>query len=168
MQQVTFIGLNSISCHIASNLARAGYSVKGWNPILDCPFVRQAAAAEVDISPNLGDILDNADYILIYVDHLRTLESVLFRKGRIIDKAKVNALVINLTTVSQVAVRDIAEQLNLRGLRLINASFSGDETDADSGSLTLFVKGKTSDLNECYPLLQTISQSVIYDGDFSG
>jgi len=164
MQKITFIGLDSISCHIASNLARAGYFVKGWNPILDCPFVRQAAAAEVDVLPNLEDVLDNADYILIYVDHLRTLESILFRKGSIIDKVKINTLVINLTTISQTEAREIAQQLNLRGLRFINAPFSGNEIDANSANLTFFVQGKMSDLNECYSLFQTISESVIYDG----
>lgn len=165
MGQIAFLGLDSISCHLASHLARAGYVVQGWNPILDCPFVLQAAAAEVNVLPTLADALDDADYIFIYVDDLTTLESLLFKQGGVIEQTKIKVLIVNLTPIRITAAREIAKLLTNRGVRFLNALISGEEADADSGHLTLLVRGNLADFNECYSRFQAIGETVIYDGE---
>jgi len=165
MTKIAFCGLAGIGSFMASNLARHGYSVTGWNPTLDLAIVREAAAAEVDVVSSLAEAVQDADYIFVRVNDVN-VEDFLLQDGGIADYAKPNALIIECS-LGTYAISELAQKVQARNLRLIKAEIAEDYIAADRGDLIMTVKGNPTWFEECQFLFNVISKTVNYCQDLT-
>lgn len=165
MNNIAFIGLGVMGSPMASNLARKGHLIKGWNRTQDRPLVRQAAAAKVIITPTIAEAVKDADNIFICVSDIKDVKSVIFGKDGIAENAKHNALIVDFSTIGATAVCDIAAKLEEHDLRFMDAPISGGDVGAQNGTLTIMVGGNNSDFEQCKPYFEAMGETVVHCGE---
>jgi 3-hydroxyisobutyrate dehydrogenase len=164
VKTVAFIGLGVMGSPMAINLLKSGYLVKGWNRTSDRHLVTQAKVAGVIITNTIAEAVQDADIIFICVSDVEDVKSVIFSEQGISNNAKSNALIVDFSTIGQIAACEIGNQLKSLQLRFMDAPVSGGDVGAQRGTLTIMVGGEKADFEECLPLLETMGQKIVHCG----
>lgn len=167
MEQVAFLGLGTMGAPMAAHLARAGFSVRGWNRNADRPDVKVAAEAGVEIAPTLEAALIDADVVLLSVSDTPDVEALLIGSGGAvgaIDLLRSGALVIDTSTISPRRTREIGARLATKGIDLVDAPVSGGSEGAQKAKLTVFLGGSDEAVTRARPLLAAFAPTVTHLG----
>jgi len=154
--RVAFVGLGTMGAPMASNLAAAGFDVRGWNRTADSPRVLAARQAGVAIEKTITDAVRDADVVCICVGDVADVEQVLFRAGGVAAGAPPTALVIDFSTIGPAAARDFGSRLLAAGLRFLDAPVTGGDVGARSGTLTIMVGGSPRDFDAAMPVFAAV------------
>ena len=164
-KQVAFLGLGLMGGSMAANLARHGFEVKAWNRTRDRAKVKIAADAGVTIVDSIQVAVKDAEIILTCVSDISDVEEVTLGEAGIINYAKANALIVDMSTIGSLAAKEIGKKLQQQNLRFIDAPVSGGDIGAQNGTLTIMVGGKRSDFQECLPLFEAMGKNITLCGD---
>ena len=165
MTKVAFLGLGLMGGFMAANLARHGYEVKAWNRTSDRPGVKIAADAGVNIVDSIRAAVEDAKIVFTCVGDVPDVEEVLLADAGVINHAKANTLIVDMSTIGSVAAKEIGQKLQQQNLRFMDAPVSGGDIGARKGTLTIMVGGKEEDFQECLPLLETMGKHITLCGD---
>lgn len=160
---IGFIGLGIMGRPMALNLIRAGYRLQVYarRPQAAQPLV-DAGAKSFD-SPQLA--ADQASLVITMVSDTADVEAVVFGPQGIIHGAAPNTIVVDMGTSSPAATRRMAEQLEAKGLEMLDAPVSGGEQGAIDGKLSIMVGGKKAVFETVLPVLQVLGECITYVGD---
>ncbi|MDJ1182544.1 NAD(P)-dependent oxidoreductase [Roseofilum casamattae] len=159
-QQLAFLGLGVMGGPMSANLARAGYSVKGWNRTPDRPGVEVAIAGGVEIVSSIAEAVATADVVFSCVGDVPDVEEVLCAPGGVTDFARPGTLVVDMSTIGPRSARAIYQTLEEKKLRFVDAPVSGGDIGAQQGTLTIMVGAREADFQECLPLFQIMGKSI--------
>jgi 3-hydroxyisobutyrate dehydrogenase len=162
-EQVGFVGLGIMGQGMARNLIKAGYTVHVWNRTASKMATLVAEGAKASSSP--ADVAAQCDTIVICVSDTPDVEAVVLGENGIIHGAKSGALVIDCSTISPQATRDIAAKLNEKGIHLVDAPVSGGSEGAARGTLTIMVGGTEADFQRALPVLQGMGKTITHIGE---
>ena len=161
---IAFLGLGLMGGSMAANLARQGSRVKAWNRTSDRPGIKIAAEAGATIVDSIQTAVEDAEIVFSCVGDVPDVEAVLLGDG-VINYARPNTLIVDMSTIGSVAAKNIAQQLQQRQLRFMDAPVSGGDTGARNGTLTIMVGGSEADFEECHPLLAAMGKNITLCGD---
>ena len=158
-----YIGLGLMGRPIALNLIRAGYSV--------AVFARRAASlvplthagATSYASPK--ELAQHCDLIFTNVSDSRDVEHVLLGDNGIIEGARSGTIVIDMSTISPMVTRRIAERLANKNIEMLDAPVSGGTQGAIDATLSIMVGGKAEIFELVLPILQAIGKNIVHVGD---
>lgn len=156
------IGLGTMGLPMALNLLQAGYSVTVHNR------TRQREEAALDrgatgaTSPQ--DAAQGAEIILTCVSDGPDVEAVVLGDRGILHGAKPGSVVIDLSTISPKVTRQIAAQLQGRGIAMLDAPVSGGSEGAQQGTLSIMVGGEAAVLERVRPVLGVLGQTITHVG----
>ena len=138
MTTVAFCGLGRMGAPMAARLLDAGHEVAVWNrtPERAAPLVERGAHHAV--SP--GDAAARAEVIVTMLADPAALEDVVFGDEGLAAGVSSGATLIEMSTVGQDVVRDVAGRLP-EGVDLLDAPVLGSVAQATDGSLKIFVGG---------------------------
>ncbi|MCP2732562.1 NAD(P)-dependent oxidoreductase [Limnofasciculus baicalensis] len=159
-KQIAFLGLGLMGAPMTANLARSGYPVKGWNRTPNHPGVRVAEFAGATIVSSIREAVETADIVFSCVGDVPDVEEVILGAGGVAESARPGTLVIDTSTISPDAARNIGEELKKRNLRFLDAPLSGGDIGAKKGTLTIMVGGDIADFEESKPLLEVIGKTI--------
>lgn len=159
-KQIAFLGLGVMGGPMTANLARSGFSVKGWNRTPNRPGVELAATAGAEIVSSVGEAVKSADYIFTCLGDVPDVEAVLLGSGGVAEFAKPGSLVVDFSTIGPDAVKKIAAELKQRNIRFMDAPISGGDIGAQKGTLTIMLGGDEADFNECKPMLEVMGKTI--------
>ena len=91
-------------------------------------------------------------------------KEVVFGENGIINSIKPGTIFIDHTTNSIEVIKDIAIQLNNKGVGVLDAPVSGGVEGAKTRDLTLLVGGDLSILNNARPVLDAMGKTVLHVG----
>ena len=160
--KVAFIGMGTMGAAMAANILNAGYALVVHNRTREKegPLVRQGA--ERADSP--AKAAKKADVIITCVSDTPDVEEVLLGDNGVIQGAKKGAVVVDMSTISPAATRDMAEALAQKGIRMVDAPVSGGSEGAEKGTLTVMLGGDPADVEEIRPLLSTMGKTITHVG----
>ena len=161
---IAFLGLGLMGGSMAANLARHGDRVKAWNRTGDRPGVKIAAEAGATIVDSIQAAVADAEIVFSCVGDVADVEAVLLGDG-VINYARPNTLIVDMSTIGSDAAKNIAHQLQQRQLRFMDAPVSGGDTGARNGTLTIMVGGSEADFKQCQPLLAAMGKNITLCGD---
>jgi 2-hydroxy-3-oxopropionate reductase len=162
-EKIGFIGLGIMGGGMARNLLKAGFDVHVWNRTPGRMDEFGAAGALKAADP--ADLASRCPVVMMCVSNTPDVEAVVFGPRGVIEGAKPGSLVIDLSTISPQATRDIASRLEERGMHMIDAPVSGGSEGAAQGTLTLMVGGKGKDVERAMPFFQAIGKRITHVGD---
>lgn len=159
MTTVAFIGLGNMGGPMAANLAKAGYSVRGFDL---APALRDEAAANgVTAAASAADAVAGADVV---VTMLPAGKHVLAVWSEIAGKAKKGALLIDSSTIDVDSARAAHAMAEKAGLMSVDAPVSGGTGGAKGATLTFMCGGADAAFAAAKPLLEKMGKKIVHCG----
>jgi 3-hydroxyisobutyrate dehydrogenase len=160
--RVAFLGLGTMGAAMAANLARAGFTVTGWNRTPG----RGAELADLGVSPadSPAHAVTGAGIVVVCVSDTPDVEAVLFGPDGVVAGAAPSTLVIDCSTIAPSGSWDFAARLGEHGIRLVDAPVSGGSEGARNATLTIFVGGDTADVEHARPVLAAMGRTITHVG----
>lgn len=160
---VAFIGLGAMGSAMASHLLAAGHRLRVYarRPEAMQPFVDRGAVACA--SP--AEAARGAQFVFTNVTATADVEQVLLGAGGVIETAAPGTIVIDHSTISALATREIAARLAAKGIEMLDCPVSGGVKGAQAATLSIMVGGKPDVLERARPLLEKLGTTITYIGD---
>src|ERR1700761_2044637 len=127
-ETVGFIGLGVMGAPVARNLLAAGYDVVAWNR--SGGPLEELAAAGARAVDGPGAVAREADVVISIVKDDAAVREVLGGPEGAIAAARPGGLVVDMSTVSPAAARELAEEAAARGVAFLDAPVSGGDVGA--------------------------------------
>lgn len=147
---------------MSSNLLKAGYEVTVWNRTASKMTPLVEAGAKPAKTPK--EVAMNSDIIVSMVTDSPDVKQVLLGPEGAINGAKAGDIFIDMSTISPIATKEIAEELGGKGMEMLDAPVSGGVIGANNGTLSIMVGGKQEVFEECKPLLEAMGKTITYIG----
>lgn len=165
-EKVGFIGLGIMGRGMAANLLKAGFSVRVWNRTTSRADELAAAGAQVGDSP--ADVAAQCDVTVVCVSDTPDVEAVILGENGVIHGARPGSLVIDCSTISPQATREIAAQLAEKDVQMLDAPISGGSEGAVNGTLSIMVGGDPAQFERARPIFEAMGKTIVHVGDQNG
>jgi 3-hydroxyisobutyrate dehydrogenase len=162
LKKIGFIGLGLMGTGMSKNILKAGYMVTVWNRTKSKmePLIELGAKA----AENPKEVAENSDIVICIVTDSPDVEEVLLGENGAIHGAKPGDIFIDMSTISPIATKKIADRLGEKNVKMLDAPVSGGVIGANNGTLSIMVGGNNKVFEECLPLLKTMGKTVTYIG----
>ena len=160
---IAFIGLGTMGAPMALNLLKAGHSVTAYNRTSGRTQSIVAAGGTVADSPKAAAA--TADIVITCVSDSSDVEAVVLGANGIIHSARPGTLLIDMSTISPIVTRRIAETLAQKDIAMIDAPVSGGSEGAEKGTLSIMMGGPTADIERAKPVLSAMGKTLTHVGD---
>ena len=161
-ERVGFIGLGIMGRGMANNLLKAGFKVRVWNRTASRMDTLVEAGAEAGSSP--ADVAANSDIIVTCVSDTPDVERVILGEDGVINGATAGSLVIDCSTISPQATREIAAKLAEKGIHMLDAPVSGGSEGAAKGTLSIMIGGDEDQYQRALPVFQAMGKTITHIG----
>lgn len=161
-ERIGFIGLGIMGKSMARNLLNAGFPVTVWNRTASKIEELAADGAEAASSP--ADVAGKSDIIITCVSDTPDVEQVILGEIGVIQGAKAGSLVIDMSTISPQATREIAAKLQEKDIHMLDAPMSGGSEGAAKGTLSIMVGGEAADVERAMPAFQAMGKTITHVG----
>ena len=161
-ERIGFIGLGIMGRGMARNLLEAGFDVRVWN--------RTAARMEQLISAGAGtgsdpaDVAAQCDIIITCVSDTPDVQEVILGQNGVIHGAQTGSLVVDMSTISPQATREIAGRLAEKGVHMLDAPISGGSEGAAKGTLSIMVGGQAGQVERAMPAFEAMGKAITHVG----
>ena len=160
--RVGFIGLGIMGQGMAHNLLKAGFSLTVWNRTTSKMEPLVAAGAQAAANP--AAVAMNSDVIVTCVGEASDVEAVILAPGGVLEGTSAGDLVIDCSTISPLATRQIAETLAQHKVNMLDAPVSGGSEGAAKGTLSIMVGSEATDFKRALPILQAMGRRIVHVG----
>lgn len=159
---IGFIGLGIMGRGMTHNLLNKGHRVTIWNrtPARMEEFVRVGATA----ANSPADLAAQCDVILICVSDTPDVEAVILGENGVFAGVKSGSLVVDHSTISPQATKEMAEKLREKGAAMLDAPVSGGSEGAAKGTLSIMVGGDERDFQRALPVLEAYGKTITHVG----
>jgi len=160
--KVAFIGLGTMGVGMSLNILKAGHEVTVHNRTREKEETVAKEGAQRAESPKAA--AEGAQIIVTIVSDTPDVEEVVLGTNGIIHGAAEGALVIDMSTISPAATRQISEELGKKGIKMLDAPVSGGSEGAQNGTLAIMVGGDAADFEKALPILESMGKTVTHVG----
>jgi 3-hydroxyisobutyrate dehydrogenase len=162
MKKIAFIGLGNMGGPMAQNLLKAGHQLHVFD--LQQAAIDQAAQHGAIGFSNAVEAVSQVDLVISMLPAGKhVLDLYLGENGIAKDLAK-DSLIIDCSTIDSSASVQLAEQLRLLNLRVLDAPVSGGVGGAKAGTLTFIVGGAAYDFEEAKEVLSAMGTKLFHAG----
>ncbi len=161
--KVGFIGLGVMGKRMARRIYEAGYTIKVFDIVEAALNEFKSLGFETGESP--GDVAEDADVVCMSLPNSKAVENVVLKEYGVLSKARPGTIIVDLSSITPKAIRDIYKKVSQKGVELLDAPVSGGSAGAEAGTLTIMVGGKKEVLEKVEPLLKVIGKTIYHVGD---
>ncbi|MCG6910543.1 MAG: NAD(P)-dependent oxidoreductase [Deltaproteobacteria bacterium] len=156
--KVAFIGMGTMGVGMALNILNGGYPLTVHNRTREkeAPVVAKGALA----AGSPAEAAEDADLIITCVSDTPDVEAVLLGENGVIHGAGKGSVVIDMSTISPAATRDMAAALAEKQIDMLDAPVSGGSEGAQKGTLAIMVGGDQTVFDRALPILETMGQTI--------
>jgi len=162
MANVGFVGLGTMGGRVARRLLDAGHTVTGYN--------RTASKAQwlVDAGMRLAgsprEVAEASDVAFSMVTNTAALRGVTEGRDGLLAGLRAGSVYVDMSTVSPAASRQLAQKVEAKGARMLDAPVSGSVVTLEEGKLTFMVGGDEATFANVKPILLDIGAKATYVG----
>ena len=160
--RIGYIGLGTMGGAMAENLIKAGYPLNVFNRTVS--KTEKFIALGARLAENPAEVARRSEVVFVNVSDTPDVLEVVLGKNGIIEGTHPGMIMVDLSTISASASRQIYEALKERGVDSLDAPVSGGDIGAINGTLSIMVGGDTSALEKVLPLLQVVGKTVTHIG----
>jgi len=159
---IAFIGMGTIGAPMARRLVRAGYDVTVHNRTREREEPVAEAGAKRAGSPK--EAAEGKDLVITMVSDTPDVEAVILGENGVIHGAQPGSIVVDMSTVSPSATREIAKRLAEKGVTMLDAPVSGGSEGAEKGTLSIMVGGEAGALERVRGVLEHLGKRITLVG----
>ncbi|WP_407926379.1 2-hydroxy-3-oxopropionate reductase [Gehongia tenuis] len=160
--KIGLIGLGIMGKPMAKNILKAGHSLMVYD--INRAAMDEVAAAGAQPAKDGREIGASCDVILTMLPNSPQVKEVMLGEGGVIETIREGAVFIDMSSINPLASKEIAEALEKKGVKMLDAPVSGGEPKAIDGTLSFMVGGDAEVFEACKPLLETMGSSVVRCG----
>jgi 3-hydroxyisobutyrate dehydrogenase-like beta-hydroxyacid dehydrogenase len=154
--------LGAMGSPLAKRIAGAGFELKVFDVLDERTRPLVELGAESSDSPK--DAAEGSEALVVMVATADQARGVLFGEGSAAEALPEGAAVVVMSTIGPEAVRELADNLDGRGLRTLDAPVSGGVARAERGDLLIMTGGPEDLFEELRPALEAMGSSVVHCG----
>ncbi len=160
--KIAFIGLGTIGIGMSLNILKAGHEVTVHNRTRRKE--EEVAKEGANRAPSPREAAEGAEIIVTMVSDTPDVEEVVLGENGVIHGAPQGAIIIDMSTISPAATRQMAEELGKKGIKMLDAPVSGGPEGAQNGTLAIMVGGDAADFKRALPILDAMGKTVTHVG----
>lgn len=159
MSTIAFFGLGHMGAPMAANLAEAGHSVRGFDPV---PALRAAAEDNGIATFESGtEAVTGAEVVITSLPNGAIVKSVY---DEVLPAASDGTLFIDTSTISVDDAREVNAAAAAKGFAQLDAPVSGGVKGAAAGTLAFMVGGDDAAVERARPVLEPMAGKVVHCG----
>lgn len=162
-KRVGFIGLGIMGKPMTLNLLKAGFEVTVYD--INKVAVEEVKAAGGFGAESLAEVAVNSDVMITMLPASHHVKSVVLGEEGLIHSTKEGSVIIDMSSISPVASKEIAAELAQKGIHMLDAPVSGGEPKAIDGTLAIMVGGNEYIFESVSPILHAMGTEVTLVGD---
>jgi 3-hydroxyisobutyrate dehydrogenase-like beta-hydroxyacid dehydrogenase len=161
--KVGFIGLGAMGLPMAKRIAGAGYK-------LSTTFHRNRAPADelaglgAQVRTTPAEVARDSDTVITILPADAELKETVFGGHGLLEGFSAGKILIEMTTGTAFAMREVETALAAKGVRTLDAPVSGGTPAAAGGTLTIMAGGDAALLEQVRPLLETMGKNILHVG----
>jgi 2-hydroxy-3-oxopropionate reductase len=161
MTNVGFVGLGIMGAPMAGHLIRGRHSVFLHSrsgvpkPLTDAGGIACASGREV---------AQKSDVVITMVPDTPHVEDVLFGENGVAKGLAKGKIVVDMSSISPIATKEFARQINALGCDYLDAPVSGGEVGAKAASLTIMVGGPEAAFAKVKALFELMGKNITLVG----
>ncbi len=160
--KVAFIGLGTMGIGMSLNILKAGNEVTVHNRTRQKE--EEVAKEGANRAPSPREAAEGAEIIVTMVSDTPDVAEVVLGANGAIHGAPQGAIVIDMSTISPAATRQMAEELSKKSIKMLDAPVSGGPEGAQNGTLAIMVGGDAADFEKALPILEIMGKTVTHVG----
>ncbi|MGO4956297.1 3-hydroxyisobutyrate dehydrogenase [Luteococcus sp. Sow4_B9] len=160
---VAFIGLGNMGAHMAANCAKAGFTVRGFDPVSEA----RTRAEEYGIinCASAAEAASQAQVVVTSLPNGKILLGALTGEDGLLAAAPAGTLFIDTSTVGVADCLAAREAVMGAGHTLVESPMSGGTVGAEKGTLTFMVGADDeADLERARPVLEAMGAKIVHCG----
>jgi 2-hydroxy-3-oxopropionate reductase len=160
---VGFVGLGTMGREMALNLLKAGFAVCAYDvrkEAIDDLITRGATGAE-----NPADAARDADIVISMLPDTPQVEEIVYAERGLLASPPRGRLLVDMSTISPVAVRRMHADLKAAGVEFLDAPVSGGPVGAKNASLSIMVGGDRDAFLRAEPYFQAMGTTITHVGE---
>jgi 3-hydroxyisobutyrate dehydrogenase len=161
-EKVGFIGTGIMGAPMAGHLLSAGHSLLVNSRTRSKAEELLSRGAKWAGTPR--EAAANSDFVFICVTDTPDVQKVILGKDGVIESARRGLVVVDHSTISPSATRQMAEALAAKGAALLDAPVSGGDVGAKNGTLSIMVGGDAAAFERARPLLSHMGKTIVHCG----
>ncbi len=161
--KVGFIGLGTMGREMAINLLKAGHDVCAYDvrkDAIDELLSHNASPAE---SPS--NAAADADIVISMLPDTPQVEEIVYGAQGLLEAPPRGRLIVDMSTISPVAVRRIHADLRDKGVDFLDAPVSGGPVGAKNASLSIMVGGDKAAFARAEPFFRAMGTTITHVGE---
>jgi 2-hydroxy-3-oxopropionate reductase len=163
MKHIGFIGLGIMGKPMARNLLKAGYELIVYD-ISEGP-VKELVNAGAKEGESSQDVASQSEVIITMLPNSPEVKDAVLGEKGVIHGAKPGTIVIDMSSISPIAAKEISERLRRKGIAMLDAPVSGGEPKAIEGTLAIMVGGQQETFDSVKEILGALGSSATLVGD---
>jgi 2-hydroxy-3-oxopropionate reductase len=162
MKNLGFIGLGLMGKPMAKNLLKAGFNLTVHSR--SQPPVDELAALGAQPAASPRDVARISEVVVTMVPDAPDVEAVVTGPKGILAGAAPGLIHIDMSTISPVATRRLAELEKQSGVTLLDAPVSGGTVGAEAATLSIMVGGDEAAVERCQAIFAALGKKTTYMG----
>jgi len=159
---IGFVGLGIMGQHMSAHLLKADYKVVAYDILPD--HLEKIAALGAERGTSAADVARRSDVVISMVPDSPDVEKVALGPGGIVEAARPGLIYIDMSSISPRTAVKVAEVLEAKGMRCLDAPVSGGETGAQNATLSIMVGGSVELFEEVRPILEKMGKTLTFCG----
>jgi 2-hydroxy-3-oxopropionate reductase len=159
--KVGFIGLGIMGAPMASHLIKGGHEV----------FLSSRSSVPAELigaggttCANSKEVAEKADVVIMMVPDTPDVDKVLFGPNGVVEGLSKGSVVVDMSSISPLATKEFAKQINRLGCDYLDAPVSGGEVGAKNATLTIMVGGTQAAFDRVKPLFDLMGKNITLVG----
>ena len=164
MPEVGFIGLGIMGLPMARNLAKAGFDltiVRGHAQAA----VGELKAAGATLVDSPREIAARVELVMTCLPDTPDVSEVVAGPGGLLEGARKGLVIVDHSTISPLAARELAEECRANGVAFLDAPVSGGQQGAIAGTLSIMVGGEAEPFERAMPVFQAVGKKIVHVGE---
>ena len=160
---VGFVGLGTMGREMALNLLRAGFAVCAYDvrkEAIDDLVAQGATGAQ-----SLADAARDADIVISMLPDTPQVEEIVYGEGGLLSAPPRGRLLVDMSTISPVAVRRMHADLKAASVEFLDAPVSGGPVGAKNASLSIMVGGDRDSFLRVEPYFRAMGTTITHVGE---
>jgi len=161
--KIGYIGRGLMGKSIARNILRAGFPLIVHNRSLSAVNELVSEGASRGTSPS--NVAAQVDVVFTNLPDSPDVEQVTLGEAGIIEGAHEGLIYVDNSTIKPATTRHIAQVLNEKGVKCLDAPVSGGDIGARQGTLAIMVGGPSDALEAVKPIFASMGKTITHVGE---
>lgn len=160
---IGYIGLGLMGRPCARHLMRAGHKLFIWarNP----EKVRDLVEAGAVMCASPAEVGAKVELLFTNLSDTPDVREILLGKNGVAECGQAGLIVVDMSTISATATREMARELAVRGITMADAPVSGGTVGAENATLTFMVGASPEVFEKIRPILEVMAGKVTRIGE---